>query len=78
MRKEKTLGLVKKKITAVGRSLTVWGFYYFGVDSISEEVVGFYPFMVSLRKKNCVHRLLCLIAMLVILVSFSTFKLALC
>ena len=41
--KEKTLGLDKKKITAVGRSLTVLGFYYFGADSISEEVAGFSP-----------------------------------
>ena len=33
-----------------------WGFT-FGVDSISEEVVGFSPFMVSLKKnkeKHCV------------------------
>ena len=52
MRKEKTLGLDKKKITIVGRSLTVFGFYYFGVDSISEEVVRFSPFMVSSRKNT--------------------------
>ena len=29
------MGLDKKKVTAVGRSLTVLGFYYFCVDSIS-------------------------------------------
>ena len=66
MRKEKTLGLDKKKVTAVERSFTVLGFYYFGADSISEEVAGFSPFMVSPRK-NTVHCLLCLIAILVIL-----------
>ena len=52
MRKDKTLGLDKKKVTVVGRSLTVLGFYYFGVDSVSEEVVGFSPFMVSPRKNT--------------------------
>ena len=46
--------------------LTVLGFT-FGVDSISKEVAGFSPFMVSPRKKNCVHCLLCLIVVLVIL-----------
>ena len=47
-----TLGLDKKKVTVVGRSLTVLGFYHFSVDSISEEVAGFSPFMVSLRKNT--------------------------
>ena len=42
MRKKKTLGLDKKKVTAVGRSLTVLG-STFGVDSISEEVAEFSP-----------------------------------
>ena len=56
MRKEKTLGLDKKKVTAVGRSLTVLGFY-FGADSISEEVAGFSPFMVS--RKNTVFIVSC-------------------
>ena len=42
------MGLDRKKVTAVGRSLTVLG-STFGVDSISEEVVGFSPFMVSPR-----------------------------
>ena len=41
--------LDKKKVTAVGRSLTILGLFYFGVDSISEEVVGFSPLMVSPR-----------------------------
>ena len=46
------MGLDKKKVTDVGRSLTILGFYYFGVDSISEEVTGFSPFMVSPRKNT--------------------------
>ena len=58
MKKEKTLELDKKKVTAIGRSLTVLGFYYFGVDSISEEVVGFSPFMVS-PSKNTVFIVSC-------------------
>ena len=45
------MGLDRKKVTAVGRSLTVLG-STFGVYSISEEVAGFSPFMVSLRIKN--------------------------
>ena len=35
----------------LGDHLTVLGFT-FGDDSISEEVAGFYPFMVSLRKNT--------------------------
>ena len=46
------LGLDKKNITAIGRSLTFLGFYFFGADSISEEVAGFSPFMVSPRKNT--------------------------
>ena len=49
-----------------GDHLNVFRFH-FGADSISEEVAGFSPFMVSPRKKQYVHCLLCLIAMLVIL-----------
>ena len=49
-----------------GNHLTIFGFH-FGADSISEEVVGFSPFMVSPRKKHCVHCLFWLIAMLVVL-----------
>ena len=66
MRKEKKLRLDRKKVTVVVRSLTILG-STFGVDSISEEVAGFSPFMVSLRKKHYVHCLLCLIVVLVIL-----------
>ena len=51
----------------LGDHLLFWVFYCFGADSISKEVAGFSPFMVSLRKKNCVHCLLCLIAVLFIL-----------
>ena len=40
--------LDRKKVTAIRRSLTVLG-STFGVDSISKEVAGFYPFMVSPR-----------------------------
>ena len=39
-------------VTAVEISLIVLVFYYFGDDSISEEVVGFSPFMVSTRKNT--------------------------
>ena len=46
------MGLDKKKITVVGGSLTVLGFYCFGADSISEEVAGFSTFMVSPRKNT--------------------------
>ena len=37
--------LVKKEILGLDRRrrLLLWGFYYFGADSISEEVAGFYP-----------------------------------
>ena len=42
-----------------------WGFTL-GANSISEEVAGFSPFMVS-PEKHCVHCLLCLIVVLVIL-----------
>ena len=58
MRKEKTLGLDKKKLSDVRRSLTVLGFYSFGADSISEEVAGFSPFMVS-PSKNTVFIVSC-------------------
>ena len=49
-----------------GDHLTVLGFT-FGVDSIFEEVARFFPFMVSPRKKNYVHCLLCLIDVLFVL-----------
>ena len=41
--------MLDKKVTVVGRSLTILGIFYFGVDSISKEVTGFSPFMVSLK-----------------------------
>ena len=47
------MGLNKKKVNVIGRSLTVLGFYYFGADSISKEVVGFSPFMASQGKTLC-------------------------
>ena len=43
------LGLERKRLLLSGDHLTVLGFT-FGADSISEEVAGFYPFMVSPRK----------------------------
>ena len=49
MRKKKLLGLERKRILLSGDHLTVLGFT-FGANSISEEVTGFYPFMVSPRK----------------------------
>ena len=48
-----TLGLDKKNTTIVG-SVS----YYFGADSISEEVAGFSPFMVS-SIKNIVFIVSC-------------------
>ena len=45
------LGLERKRLLLLGDHLTVLGFT-FGVDSISEEVAWFSPFMVSSRKKN--------------------------
>ena len=57
---EKDTGARGKSFQLLGDCLTVFGFH-FGVDSISKEVAGFSPFMVSLRKKTCVHCLLCLI-----------------
>ena len=64
-RKRKTLGQGRKRLLMSRDHLTVFGFH-FGVDSISEEVAGFSPFMVSSRK-NTVHCLLCLIAVLLVL-----------
>ena len=45
------MGLDKKKVTTVGRSLTVLG-STFGADYFLEEVAGFSPFMVSIRKNT--------------------------
>ena len=45
--REKKLGS-ENETTAVGRSSLCFQVLLFGADSISEEVVGFSPFMVSL------------------------------
>ena len=37
------LSVRERETAAVRRSLTVLGIFYFGVDSISEEVAGFSP-----------------------------------
>ena len=62
-KEENTLGLDKKKTTAVGSAS-----YCFGVDSISEEVAGFSPLWFP-RGKLFVSLVMCLcfIAMLFIL-----------
>ena len=46
--------------------LLFWGFYYFGANSISEEVAGFFLYGFT-KITHCVLCLLCLIAVLVIL-----------
>ena len=66
MRKKKTLGLEERGYCCREIILLFWGFSL-GADSISEEVAGFSPFMVSPRKKHCVHYLFCLIVVLVVL-----------
>ena len=49
LRKSKTLAQGRKRLLLSGDHLTVFGFH-FGTNSISEEVAGFSPFMVSSRK----------------------------
>ena len=49
MREKNFLGLERKRLLLLEDHLTVLGFT-FGTDSIFEEVAGFSPFMVSLRK----------------------------
>ena len=66
MRKEKTLGIDRKKVTALGRSFTVLG-STFGADYISEEVAGVFTIYGFPGDKHCVHCLLCLIVVFVIL-----------
>ena len=51
MREKKLLGLERKRLLLLGDHLTVLGLT-FGADSISEEVAGFSPFIVSLRKNT--------------------------
>ena len=56
----------ERETTAVGRSsYYFWGFTY-GVDSISEEVVGFSPLWFTRGKTSC-SLSLCLIVVLLIL-----------
>ena len=43
MREEKLSQCERERLLLSGDHLTVLGFYYFGADSISEEVVGFSP-----------------------------------
>ena len=52
MSKKKLLGLERKRLLLSEYHLTVFGALLFGVDSISEEVPGFSPFMVSPRKNT--------------------------
>ena len=66
MRKEKTLGLDKKKVSAVERSLTVLGFSILVLILSLRKLRGFLLFG-SPEEKHCVHCLLCLIAMLIVL-----------
>ena len=47
--KGEALSVRERETAAAGDHLTVFWFYLFGADSISEEVVGFSPFMVTLR-----------------------------
>ena len=44
--------LGRKRLLLSGDHLTIFGALLFGVDSISEEVMGFSPSMVSLRKNT--------------------------
>ena len=55
MREEKLSQCVRERLLLSGDHLTVLGFYLFGVDFISEEVVGFSPLW-SPRGKFCVSR----------------------
>ena len=45
------MGLEKKRLLLLGYHLTILGFT-FGANSISEEVAGFSPFMISSRKNT--------------------------
>ena len=66
MRKEKTLGLDKKKIIAVGISLIVLGFSILVLILSLRKLRGFLLYGFP-KEKHCVHCLLCLNAVLVIL-----------
>ena len=52
MGNKKTLGKGRKRLLLSGDHLIVFGALLFGADSISEEVAGFSPFMVSPRKNT--------------------------
>ena len=62
------LSVCERETTAVGRSLTVLGIFYFGADSIYEEVARFAPFP---KDKQCVHCLLCCAYVLLLCMLFS-------
>ena len=66
MRKDKTLGLDKKKITAVGISLTILGFSILVLILSLRNLWGFLLYGFP-KEKHCVHYLLCLIVVIVIL-----------
>ena len=72
----KTLWLDKKKITVVGRSLTVFGDFTVLVLILSlRKLRGFLLYGLP-KEKHCVHCLLCLISMLVTLLLDFNIKLA--
>ena len=66
--KGNTLGLEKNKTTDVGSAS-----YYFGADSISEEVAGFSPLWFP-REKFFVSCLLCCAYVLLLCILFSQLK----
>ena len=66
MRKEKTLGLDKKKIIAVRISLTILGFSILVLILCLRKLRGFLLYGFP-KEKHCVHCFLCLIVVLVIL-----------
>ena len=66
MRKEKTLGLEKKKVNAVGSASYCFGVLPFVLVLYLRKLRGFLLYGFP-EEKNCVHRLLCLIVVLVIL-----------
>ena len=66
MRKEKTLGLDKKKITDVGSAPYCFGVLPFVLILSLRKLQGFLLYGFP-EEKHCVHCLFCLIAVLVIL-----------
>ena len=51
----------------MGDHLTIFWDFLFGVDSISEEVAGFFSIYGFLEEKHCVHCILFFIVVLVVL-----------